>query len=75
VLLPDTATPDMKFAFKTGVYLSAAVIVGVWIGRLIEQPALSLRDRFFPTRAGGLAGAANVPDAPQQWVPITPSPR
>ena len=74
-LLPDTATPDMKFAFKTGVYLSASVIVGVWIGRLIEQPALSVRDRFFPTRAGGLAASASVPDAPQQWVPITPSPR
>jgi hypothetical protein len=74
-LLPVTATPDMKFAFKTGVYLTVAVIVGVWIGRLIEQPALSLRDRLFPTRAGGLAGGSRAVDEPEQWVPITSSPR
>jgi peptidoglycan/LPS O-acetylase OafA/YrhL len=71
--LPATATPDVKFAFKTSVYLVAAVIVGLWTGRLIEQPALSLRDRLFPTRAGGLAGSARLAGTPQQWVPITSS--
>ena len=74
-LLPATATPDVAFAFETGVYLTAAVIVGVSIGRLIEQPALAVRDRIFPTRAGGLAGSPRPSDAPEQWVAIAPSPR
>ena len=74
-LLPATATPDVTFAFKTGIYLTAAVIVGVWIGRFIEQPALAVRDRLFPTRAGGLAGSVRPSDVSEQWTPIAPSPR
>jgi peptidoglycan/LPS O-acetylase OafA/YrhL len=69
-VLPATATPDIEFAFKTGVYLTIAVLVGIWIGRLIEQPSLSTRDRFFPTRAGGLVNRPQVLPAAEELAPV-----
>lgn len=33
------------------MYLAVAVAVGLLMGRLIERPALAVRDRLFPARA------------------------
>jgi peptidoglycan/LPS O-acetylase OafA/YrhL len=73
--LPATATPDVTFAVKTGVYLATAVVVGIWIGRLIEQPSLSARDRFFPTRAGGLVDLPQPAHAAEEWTPAVSASR
>ncbi|MBI2300509.1 MAG: acyltransferase [Armatimonadetes bacterium] len=37
------------------LFTAAAVGVGYVTGMVVEQPALRLRDRWFPSRAGGLA--------------------
>jgi len=73
--LPATAMPDVTFAVTTGVYLATAVLVGMWIGRLIEQPSLSVRDRFFPTRAGGLVDRSQPAHAAEEWTPVVSASR
>ena len=73
--LPATATPDVRFAVKTGVYLVAAVLAGIWIGRLIEQPSLSARDRLFPTRAGRLMDRSQLSHAPEEWPSVVSASR
>lgn len=39
------------YALEMGIYLGASLAVGILAGRLIEIPALRLRDRWFPSRA------------------------
>jgi len=45
---PMSANASCNWLFYTGLYVFAAVVVGYATGRLIEFPALRLRDRLFP---------------------------
>jgi peptidoglycan/LPS O-acetylase OafA/YrhL len=49
---------DVSYPLMALVYVAASVAVGVGMARLVELPALRLRDRWFPSRAGGAAGPA-----------------
>jgi peptidoglycan/LPS O-acetylase OafA/YrhL len=53
-VLPRDGADDLIFLADTGVYLAASFLVGITLGRLLEQPALRLRDRLFPSRTGGI---------------------
>ncbi|BDI30444.1 acyltransferase [Capsulimonas corticalis] len=41
------------------VYIAGATLVGVIMGRLVEKPALKLRDRLFPSRIDPLVSAGD----------------
>jgi peptidoglycan/LPS O-acetylase OafA/YrhL len=49
--------PELKWLCATLLYVTAAVLGGVVCGRLIELPALALRDRLYPSRADALSAA------------------
>ena len=53
-------TFDFRFGFATGAltYIVTSLVAGVVMTRLVEYPALFLRDRWFPARSDG-AGAAS----------------
>jgi peptidoglycan/LPS O-acetylase OafA/YrhL len=53
-VLPRDGSDDLIFLANTGVYLAASFLVGITVGRLLEQPLLRLRDRLFPSRTGGV---------------------
>ena len=40
--------PEFQWAAPTALYLVTAVVAGLVAGKLIEQPALALRDYLFP---------------------------
>ena len=41
---------DLRWPLVQAIYLVAAVTLGVLTGKLIEMPALTLRERLFPAR-------------------------
>jgi peptidoglycan/LPS O-acetylase OafA/YrhL len=61
-VLPQTSDPTVTYLVGLGAYLTAAVVVGVIMARLVERPALALRDRLVPSRTGRLVVA--TPDVP-----------
>ena len=44
-------TADLTWLLSMGTYLALAIGVGVLLGKLIEMPALRIRDRLFPAAA------------------------
>jgi peptidoglycan/LPS O-acetylase OafA/YrhL len=42
-----------SYGTQTALYVGGSFVVGVALARLIEVPALALRDRFFPSRSKG----------------------
>jgi peptidoglycan/LPS O-acetylase OafA/YrhL len=40
---------ELRWLVATAIYVSSAVVVGVVLGKLIEYPALAVRDRLFPS--------------------------
>lgn len=40
--------PELQWVVSMVIYVALAVIAGVVLGRLVEAPALALRDRLFP---------------------------
>jgi peptidoglycan/LPS O-acetylase OafA/YrhL len=54
----------LRWSASMTIYVALAVAAGVVMGRLVERPALRLRDRLFPDRLGvpPLAGPATPPD-------------
>jgi peptidoglycan/LPS O-acetylase OafA/YrhL len=46
--------PTLRYFLCTAAYVAMAIIFGVILGKLIEFPALALRDRLFPSRASAL---------------------
>lgn len=50
--------PEADWLFWTSVYVSISILVGVEMGKLIELPALALRDRLLPSRATALGNRA-----------------
>lgn len=53
------AAPEVRWLAAMALYVGLSVVVGMTMGRLIERPALALRDRLFPPRA-----EPAPPDAP-----------
>ena len=39
------------FGLRTAVYLVGSLVVGVFMAKIVEVPALQLRDRWFPSRS------------------------
>jgi peptidoglycan/LPS O-acetylase OafA/YrhL len=73
-LLPPVAFPDLSFLINTSAYFIASVFVGVLIGKLLEQPALALRDRLFPTRTGDLSMPSQPRDQERPIPALVPVP-
>jgi peptidoglycan/LPS O-acetylase OafA/YrhL len=48
------------FGIKIAVYLIGSLAVGVFMAKLVEVPALHLRDRWFPSRTAGPIGTPQV---------------
>lgn len=42
-----------------GLYLAGSIVLGIATAKLIEVPAVRLRDRLYPSRSGGLQTAAS----------------
>ncbi len=43
--------PSLRYMIVMTIYVVVATLVGIVMGRLVEQPALKLRDRLFPSAA------------------------
>ena len=46
------AGAPFDFGARTALYLGGSVVLGMVMARLVEVPALRLRDRLYPSRAG-----------------------
>jgi peptidoglycan/LPS O-acetylase OafA/YrhL len=69
-VVPPAAPPAGRFLITTALYIFAALFVGAGVGKIIEQPALALRDRLFPTRAGILTASSEAADVQHVWRPL-----
>lgn len=58
----------LTFAEGAASYIAGSLCVGVVMAKLVEVPALALRDRWFPSR-GSARGIANTPTLPQVAIP------
>ena len=47
----------LRWACGMSAFLVLSVVIGVVMGRLVERPALAMRDRLFPAPADGPASA------------------
>jgi peptidoglycan/LPS O-acetylase OafA/YrhL len=52
-LVEDMIGHPIPFSARAAIYLVAAVVFGILMAKIIEVPALRLRDRWFPRRADG----------------------
>ncbi len=54
----------LPFALETALYIAASFVVGIVMAKLVEMPALALRDRWFPAAnpAAGAVEAAPIVD-------------
>ena len=69
---------DVPYALHLGVFLAAAVGVGIAMSVLIEVPTLRLRDRLSPSRSGQLRAMTTTPppeDAPSPSAAPDTAPR
>ena len=44
---------DLGYGARLAIYWCGSLVVGVGMAKLVEVPTLSLRDRWFPSRARG----------------------
>lgn len=51
----NVASPTLGYLLSVGVFATSSILLGIALARVIERPALGLRDRLFPSRSG--AGA------------------
>jgi peptidoglycan/LPS O-acetylase OafA/YrhL len=49
--------PERPLEVEAGAYIAGSVVVGILLGKLVEAPALRLRDRWLPSRSGALSPA------------------
>jgi peptidoglycan/LPS O-acetylase OafA/YrhL len=71
------APGEVIWTLQILAYVAASVLGGVVMGRLIEAPALRVRDKFFPSRTAAVQGAASAAPSPATVPvldPLTPSP-
>lgn len=52
----DRAGPGLPHALRAALEIGVALGVGIMTARLVERPALRLRDRYYPSRAAAIAG-------------------
>jgi peptidoglycan/LPS O-acetylase OafA/YrhL len=77
----DRLPPTTRFVVYMACYLAVAIVVGVALGKLIEYPALRLRERWFPARSAALAASgapvfdASGPGARHGQQPPPPTPQ
>jgi peptidoglycan/LPS O-acetylase OafA/YrhL len=50
--LAPIADPTLRYAAGLAAYVATAVLLGLGLARLIERPALALRERLAPSRSG-----------------------
>lgn len=50
--------PTLAFALDLTVYVISSIALGIAMARVVEGPALMLRDRLFPSRSGGVVARA-----------------
>ena len=51
-LFPRIDDPTLAYLVGLAAYVVTAVLLGLVLARLIERPALALRDRLVPSRSG-----------------------
>jgi peptidoglycan/LPS O-acetylase OafA/YrhL len=51
----STIAPELGWSIAMGLFVGLACLVGAVLGRLVEIPALTLRNRLFPARADAIA--------------------
>jgi peptidoglycan/LPS O-acetylase OafA/YrhL len=56
-MLEQMAGAPFTFGVRVTLYLGAAIVLGVVMARLVEVPALRLRDHLLPSRAAATIGA------------------
>ena len=49
----QSVPPSLRWLGVFALYVGAATLAGMLLGRLVDRPALALRDRLFPPRAPG----------------------
>jgi len=52
------SSPTLGWLADTAVYVSASIVAGYVMARIVEGPSLKLRDRLFPSRSGRVAALA-----------------
>lgn len=52
---------NFPYAVEVVIYFAASILLGAAATWWVEQPLLRLRDRYFPSRSGRLAGPGPVP--------------
>ncbi len=55
--------PSIGFGVRTIIYVLGAFVVGITMAKVVEMPALRIRDRWFPSRVDGLNGGRVPPTA------------
>jgi len=63
LLLLDALPPELRWLTVNLAFLAGALIIGVVMARIVELPALWLRDRFFPGRVSTGLERPTVPDS------------
>jgi peptidoglycan/LPS O-acetylase OafA/YrhL len=38
-----------NWLFYAGIYLAGAILIGIFLSKIIEYPILRIRDRYFPS--------------------------
>jgi peptidoglycan/LPS O-acetylase OafA/YrhL len=61
-LLERAAGATFPFALRMPIYLVGSLLVGVAMAKVVEMPALKLRDRWFPSRSAALRESTPADD-------------
>lgn len=65
-----SGSSELRWIVVMGLYIFCSTLVGVLMGRIIERPALILRDRLFPARTTGVTPPADPPQQQPLFLPV-----
>ncbi|HEX4627877.1 MAG TPA: acyltransferase [Gemmatimonadales bacterium] len=70
----DFSNATLAFTLDLAVYTIGSIALGIVMARIVEGPALRLRDRLFASRSGTLVAGGPVPRSEGLWrTPVTVS--
>ncbi len=59
--IPQLKELGISWQVRTAIYMMGAFVIGIAMAKLLELPALRIRDRMFPSRSASLAESPSVP--------------
>jgi len=62
--MPALRKLGMPWGVRTGIYMVGALVIGVGMAKIVEQPILRFRDRRFPSRSGSVVSQPCVAEEP-----------